>query len=255
MEEDNLQKILVKSNTEEEPPPAYIPAKFTLKGPNIIFDDCANSNPQYSLSSDVFDTSHSGGLIILYDGGDDPEWIWRRLYDISSTRDSKRTILIEGLSQDETFKELLFYQDHTYKHSDDYISLHIPWKIIEKGQTTPIIEIHPDHNVGVLHMLRQHFDSSQRKFLWHDNTGNTIAIEYRAGYEKSFQHRTSLEQAMEQSKANYSFLNEIKYMPTLEILTALDKKMERLLIAIWIARIFQETISLHPATMGIRMGC
>jgi hypothetical protein len=58
---------------------------------------------------------------------------------------------------------------------------------------------------------------------------------------------------MEQSKPDYDSLADIEHMPTLEILVLPEEKMEALMVAVWIARIWQESGWYHPTTMKRRI--
>jgi hypothetical protein len=89
--------------------------------------------------------------------------------------------------------------------------------------------------------------------MWYDRDDKVIAIENRPGFRKAFERRTVRSQAMEQSRAGYSYADEVKHFPKLEIVAQVDDKMQDLLVAVWMARVNQEAVFLHPTTMPIRL--
>lgn len=75
-----------------------------------------------------------------------------------------------------------------------------------------------------LHLLR-HRAEEDRRIQWEDGEGNVIVIEHRAVYSKS---------------------EGIESPPTLETLIELGERMVDVLVAAWIARVWQEAIHTHP---------
>lgn len=132
------------------------------------------------------------------------------------------------------------------------MSIHKTWKIVEKGESSPLLEIRLGEGQWLLHLLRHPLDPN-RRFMWYDRDGNVVAIEHRTVYTRAFRFRSALEQAMEQSKPDYDSLADIEHMPTLEILVLPEEKMEALMVAVWIARIWQESGWYHPTTMKRRI--
>lgn len=248
--EDDLKAESVVSPAPEEPgPPDYRPPPFTTAdGRNITYLHGEIPYTQYILSSNVFDAGHAGGCKYIYEPGP----LRKALYSLNSTKDANRRIIIQGEAAKDTFEEVYLYQEHTYHNTMDHISMHRPWKVVRKGESIPMFELRLGDGEGVLHMLR-HPREANRRILWHDNNENIVAVEHRPEYTWLFRQRSSLEEAMEQTKPGFSTLDEIKHMPTLEILVELGDRMYDLIVAVWMARLFQEAMWLHPTPMRRRL--
>jgi hypothetical protein len=248
-----LDEESVRPGVEEAPPSESGPPTFTTDGLNITLLYGGNRNAKYSLSSNLFQSSHHGGCISVYDSGN----AYNRLFDLSNEKDGDRRIIIGGHPDPagvNTFKELYLHQEHVYKHYDDHISLRKPWKLVEKGEeASPLLEIRSEEGKRLVHSILHPMDRD-RQFQWYDRHGTVIAIEHRTVYSWALEHRTTLSQAMEQSRPDYDRMDEIKSFPTLEIVAELEEKMMALVIATWIAKVWQEVIALHPTTMPIKQG-
>jgi hypothetical protein len=237
------ENIKIPVGIGEFPPPEYTKTTLAytiIDGKSITLLDSDNHNPQYSFSSNVFDDRGT----ILYDGSA----AQNRLYDLTVTKDSARSVLIEGRAGRATFESLILYQEHKYDHRHGPISIHKPWKVVEKGQFSPLLELRLDEGQGLLYKIR-HPSESHRRLLWHDVKGDVIAIEHRPGYSIAFKLRNSRDQAFMQYYPKYSKVDDIVQKPSLEILVELDEKMAGLLVAVWSARVLQETTYMFPLTM------
>ena len=248
MKDDFGQKDEIDEGAEEAPAPpppdyTYSPSTFTTDGVNITYLNNPDiPYPQYTLSHNIFD-GYSNVTI------SDTK---KSIYEIETTREENRTVLIHGQPAYDSFGELRLYQDHKYSSNMERISMHKPWKVVQEDQSSPMLDLRIGDGQGILHMLRHPLEIN-RRIAWRDSDDNIIAIEHRIGYSLEFRQRSMLEQAMDQSRPGYNQRDEIVHAPTLEILVGMGEKMFDLLVAVWIARLVQELKYSHPTTMKIRL--